>query len=76
MRFNCKIWLLQKCWGRELINTNDKYKSLFPHVSAIQLVSRGKSTIVRERVEYIFTNAGHSNLQSYSHGACKKECRI
>jgi len=30
-------------------------------VSAIQLVSEGKSTIVGEGVEYIFTNAGHSN---------------
>ena len=37
----------------------DKYKSLFPHVSAaIQLASEGKYTTVGEGVEYIFTNAG------------------
>jgi DNA polymerase-2 len=40
----------------------DKYKSLFPHVSAaIQLANEGKSTIVGDGIEYIFTNACHSN---------------
>jgi len=40
----------------------NKYRSLFPHVSAaIQLASEGKSTTVGEGVEYIFTNAGHTN---------------
>jgi DNA polymerase elongation subunit (family B) len=40
----------------------DKYKSLFPHVSAaIQLAIEGKSTSVGESVEYIFTNSGHTN---------------
>ena len=35
----------------------DKYKSLFPHVSAaIQLAIEGKSISVGEGVEYIFTN--------------------
>jgi DNA polymerase elongation subunit (family B) len=40
----------------------DKYRSLFPHVSAaIQLASKGKSTTVSDGIEYIFTNAGHNN---------------
>src|SRR5206468_11008574 len=40
----------------------DKYKSLFPHVSAaIQLANEGKSKAVGESVEYIFTNSRHSN---------------
>jgi len=40
----------------------DKYRSLFPHVSAaIQLAIEGKSTSVGESVEYIFTNSGHIN---------------
>jgi DNA polymerase elongation subunit (family B) len=40
----------------------DKYRSLFPHVcAAIQLASEGKSTTVGEEVEYIITNAGHTN---------------
>ena len=40
----------------------DKYKSLFPHVSAaIQLANEGKSTTVGEGVEYIFTNSRHTN---------------
>src|SRR5262249_35754359 len=40
----------------------DKYKFLFPHVSAaIQLAIEGKSTSVGESVEYVFTNARHTN---------------
>jgi len=40
----------------------DKYKSLFPHVSAaILLANEGKSTEVGENVEYVFTNARHTN---------------
>ncbi len=40
----------------------DKYKSLFPHVSAaIQLSNVGKSPMVGEGVEYIHTNAHHTN---------------
>ena len=40
----------------------EKYKSLFPHVSAaIQLAREGKSTMVGEGVEYIFTNSRHTN---------------
>jgi len=40
----------------------DKYKSLFPHVSAaIQLAIEGKSTPVGEGVEYVFTNSHHTN---------------
>ena len=40
----------------------DKYKSLFPHVSAaIQLSNEGKSKAVGESVEYIFTNSRHTN---------------
>jgi DNA polymerase elongation subunit (family B) len=40
----------------------DKYKSLFPHVSAaIQLANEGKSTIIGDGIEYIYTNARHSN---------------
>ena len=36
----------------------DKYKSLFPHVSAaIQLANEGKSTTVGEGVEYIYTDS-------------------
>jgi DNA polymerase elongation subunit (family B) len=40
----------------------DMYKSLFPHVSAaIQLSKAGKSPMVGEGVEYIHTNAHHTN---------------
>jgi DNA polymerase elongation subunit (family B) len=40
----------------------DKYKFLFPHVSAaIQLAIEGKSTPIGEGVEYVFTNARHTN---------------
>jgi DNA polymerase elongation subunit (family B) len=40
----------------------DKYKSLFPHVSAaIQLSKTGKSPMVGEGIEYIHTNAHHTN---------------
>jgi len=40
----------------------DKYKSLFPHVSAaIQLSNAGKSPLAGEGVEYIHTNARHTN---------------
>ena len=40
----------------------DKYRSLFPHVSAaIQLANEGKPTIVGEEVESIYTNSGHTN---------------
>jgi DNA polymerase elongation subunit (family B) len=50
--------LVSKLLGQGL----DKYKSLFPHVSAaIQLANEGKSTMVGEGVEYIYTNARHSN---------------
>jgi DNA polymerase elongation subunit (family B) len=47
---------------KELGHGIDKYRSLFPHVSAaIQLASEGKSTKVGEGIEYIFTNFGHNN---------------
>jgi DNA polymerase elongation subunit (family B) len=50
--------VVTKVLGKDL----NKYKSLFPHVSAaIQLAKEGKSTTVGEGVEYIFTNAGHIN---------------
>lgn len=50
--------IVSKILGQRL----DKYKSLFPHVSAaIQLANEGKSTIVGDGIEYIFTNARHSN---------------
>jgi DNA polymerase elongation subunit (family B) len=50
--------VVSKLLGQEL----DKYKSLFPHVSAaIQLANQGKTTTVGEGVEYIFTNSRHSN---------------
>lgn len=40
----------------------DKYKSLFPRVSAaIQFANEGKSPIVGDGIEYIFTNTRHSN---------------
>ena len=40
----------------------DKYRSLFPHVSAaILLANRGMKTIAGEDVEYIFTNTNHTN---------------
>jgi len=40
----------------------DKYKSLFPHVSAaLQLSKAGKSPMVGEGVEYIHTDAHHTN---------------
>jgi DNA polymerase elongation subunit (family B) len=40
----------------------DKYKLLDTHVSAaIQLAIKGKSTPVGEGVEYVFTNARHTN---------------
>lgn len=40
----------------------DKYKSLFPHVSAaILLANEGKSTAAGEGVEYVFTNTRHTN---------------
>jgi DNA polymerase elongation subunit (family B) len=40
----------------------DKYRSLFPHVSAaIQLAKNGKSTMTGDGVEYIFTNSRHTN---------------
>jgi DNA polymerase elongation subunit (family B) len=40
----------------------EKYRSLFPHVcAAIQLANEGKSTIVGEGVEYIYTNSHHTN---------------
>jgi len=50
--------VVTKVLGQDL----NKYKSLFPHVSAaIQLASEGKSTAIGEGVEYIFTNADHTN---------------
>ena len=40
----------------------DKYKSLFPHVSAaILLANEGKHTMIGEGIEYVFTNARHTN---------------
>jgi DNA polymerase elongation subunit (family B) len=40
----------------------DKYKSLFPHVSAaILLANKGRTMIAGEGVEYIFTNSRHAN---------------
>lgn len=50
--------VVSKILGQRL----DKYKSLFPHVSAaIQLANEGRSTMVGEDVEYIFTDARHTN---------------
>lgn len=50
--------VVSKFLGQEL----DKYKSLFPHVSAaIRLSKEGKSTRAGEGVEYIFVNARHTN---------------
>src|SRR5207249_656845 len=50
--------VISKSLGQRL----DKYKSLFPHVSAaIQLSNEGKSKAVGESVEYIFTNSRHTN---------------
>ena len=40
----------------------DKYRSLFPHVSAaIQLANEGKSTTVGEGVKYTYTDSRNSN---------------
>jgi len=40
----------------------EKYKSLFPHVSAaIQLANEGRSIMVGEGVKYVFTNSAHTN---------------
>ena len=40
----------------------DKYRSLFPHVSAaIQLTEAGKSLIRGDIIQYIYTDAHHSN---------------
>jgi DNA polymerase elongation subunit (family B) len=40
----------------------DKFKLLFPHVSAaIRLANEGRSTMVGEGTEYIFTNTRHTN---------------
>jgi DNA polymerase I len=65
--------VVSKLLGQEL----DKYKSLFPHVSAaIQLAIEGKSTQVGEIVEYIFTNSGHTNpLHRVRHGALMEQNR-
>ncbi len=53
-----KDLLNSKLLGQEL----DKYKSLFPHVSAaIELSKAGKSIMVGECVEYIHTNVHHTN---------------
>ena len=50
--------VISKLLGQEL----DKYKSLFPRVSAaIRLASEGKSTMEGEGVEYVFTNSRHTN---------------
>jgi DNA polymerase elongation subunit (family B) len=50
--------VVSKILGQGLGN----YKSLFPHVSAaIQLTNPGKSSMVREGVEYIHINAHHTN---------------
>jgi DNA polymerase elongation subunit (family B) len=50
--------LVSKLLGKAL----DKYKSLFPHVSAaIQLVNEGKTTMIGDDVKYVFTNSRHSN---------------
>jgi DNA polymerase elongation subunit (family B) len=40
----------------------DKYKSLFPHVSAaILLAKKGMEMVAGECVEYIYTNTRHNN---------------
>jgi DNA polymerase elongation subunit (family B) len=40
----------------------DKYRSLFPHVSAaIQLGKSGKSSVRGDNIQYIYTDAHHSN---------------
>jgi DNA polymerase elongation subunit (family B) len=40
----------------------DKYRSLFPHVSAaIQLSEAGKSLIQGDNIQYIYTDAHHKN---------------
>ena len=50
--------VVSKLLGQRL----DKYKSLFPHVSAaIQLSKAGKSTMIGEGIQYIHTNAHHTN---------------
>ena len=50
--------VVSKLLGQDL----DKYKSLFPHVSAaIQLTRAGKSRMAGNAVEYIYTDSRHSN---------------
>ena len=40
----------------------DKYKSLFPHVSAtLQLTEAGRSLIRGDTIQYIYTDAAHTN---------------
>jgi len=50
--------VISKSLGQDI----DKYKFLFPHVSAaIQLAIEGKSAEVGEDLEYVFTNARNTN---------------
>jgi DNA polymerase elongation subunit (family B) len=52
-----------------LRNGVNSYKSIFPHVAAaIQLISQGKSPMIGENIQYIYTNSKHKNptLQSRS----------
>jgi DNA polymerase elongation subunit (family B) len=57
-----EIQLLDLVVTKKLGQGTDKYRSLFPHVSAaIQLANEGKPTAVGEEVEYIYTNSGHTN---------------
>ena len=50
--------VVSKFLGQDL----DKQRSLFPHVSAaIQLTEAGKSLIRGDIIQYIYTDAHHSN---------------
>jgi DNA polymerase elongation subunit (family B) len=58
----CDIELRDLVISKSLSRGLDKYKFLFPHVSAaIQLANQGKPTMIGERVEYVFTNSRHTN---------------
>ena len=50
--------VISKFLGQDL----DKYRGLFPHVAAaIQLGKSGKSSVRGDSIQYIHTNAHHSN---------------
>jgi DNA polymerase elongation subunit (family B) len=50
--------VVSKFLGQDL----DKYRSLFPHViAAIQLGKSGKSSVRGDSIQYIYTDAHHSN---------------